>query len=95
MHLPCHNGKVTLDKKMVCKSSQRHEGENRDYCNHFSVFFETTSKFIIAFGRLILKCVLTHLPGQDGEIDIRYEFSLKVILQSVGCKWKKLEKRWN
>ena len=29
-------------------------GGNRDYCNYFSVIFETTGKFLIVFVRLIL-----------------------------------------
>ena len=52
--LPGHDGKVAADKKMIFISHQRHKGGNRDYCSHFSVIFETTTKFPIVFGRLIL-----------------------------------------
>ena len=70
------------DKKMICKSYQRYKSENWDYCSHCSVIFETTSKFLIVFARLILG-----EKGVDGvieprrEIDIRYEFDLKIILK--------------
>ena len=53
----------------------------------FFIDFQTISKFVIAFVRFIFGKVgfdeLTR-PGQ--EIDIRYEFDLKVILKSLGCK---------
>ena len=45
---------MAADKKMIFISHQRHKGGNRDYCSHFSVIFETTTKFPIVFGRLIL-----------------------------------------
>ena len=52
----------------------------------FFIDFQTISKFVIAFVRLIFGKVgfdeLTR-PGQ--EIDIRYEFDLKVILKSLGA----------
>ena len=38
-------------KEVRCK------GGNRDYYNHSSVIFETTSKFVIAFVRLTLEKV--------------------------------------
>ena len=85
--LPGHDGKATSDKKTIFISYQRYNGGNRDYCNHFSLIFETTSKFLIVFVKLILGKV-----GVDGftaprrEIDIRYEFDLKVILKDLGCK---------
>ena len=45
------------------------------------------SNFVIAFARLIFGKVGVDRftwPGQ--ETDIRYEFNLKVILKSLGCK---------
>ena len=42
------------DKKMISISHQGYKGGNRDYCNHFSVTFERTGKFLIVFVRLIL-----------------------------------------
>ena len=54
MHLPSNDGKVTPEKKMISISHQGYNGENRDYCSHFSVTFETTGKFLIVFVRLIL-----------------------------------------
>ena len=42
--------------------------------------FETTGKFLIVFVKLILgKKELTELTGPRREIDMRYEFDLKVI----------------
>ena len=75
------------DKKMISISHQGCKGENRNCCSHFSVTFETTSKFLIVFVRLILGKV-----GVDGfteprrESEIRYEFDLKVVLRGLGCK---------
>ena len=48
MDLPGHDGKVTPDMKMICKSYQRYKGENTDYC-HFSVIFETAKKFLFIY----------------------------------------------
>ena len=42
-----------LDKKTIFISDQRYKGGNRDYCSHFSVIFETTSKFRNDFLRLV------------------------------------------
>ena len=39
---------------MTFISHQRYKVENRDYCSHISVTFETRGKFLIAFVRLIL-----------------------------------------
>ena len=57
---------MTSDKKMICNSYQRHKGENRNYYRHFSVIFESSSKFLIVFVRLIIeRRGLTDLPGHD------------------------------
>ena len=65
---------------MICKSYQRYKGDNSDYCSHFSVSFETASKFLIAFVRLILgKEKVDRVTELRREIDIRYEFDLKII----------------
>ena len=77
---PGHDGKVTSDKKMIFNSHQRNKGGNKDYCNHFSLIFETASKFPIAFLRLVFE-----KAGVDGvarlrrEIDVRYESHLNII----------------
>ena len=87
MDLLGHNGKVTSDKEMICKSYQRHKSGDRDYSSHFLVTFETANKFVIDFVRLILEKV-----GADGftglrrKIGIRDEFDLKVILKRLGSK---------
>ena len=73
------------DKKMIFTFHQKNKGGNRDYCRHFSVIPETTSKFF--FLRLLLENA-----GADGvtaprrEIDIRYESDLNVVLKCLGCK---------
>ena len=80
---PGHGGKATSDEKMICNSYQSRKGENKNYCNRFSVIFETTSKFLFAFVRLILARVgVDGFTGPRQEIDVRYEFGLKVILKS-------------
>ena len=85
-YLSAHRGKVPSDKKIICNLYQSYNGGNRDFCSHFSVIFEITSKFLTDFVRLILGKV-----GMDGfmeprrEIDIRYEFGLKVILKGLRC----------
>ena len=62
-------------------------GGNRDYYSHFLVTFETTGKFVIVFVRLILgKVGVDVVTGPQREIDIRYEFDLKVNLK--GLEWK-------
>ena len=74
-----HDGKVTSYKKMIFISHQRHNGGNRDYCSYFSVIFKTTGKLVIVFVRLILgKAGVNGFTGPRQEIDIRYEFDLKV-----------------
>ena len=84
--LPVHDAKVTSDKKMVFSSHQKYKGGNRDYCSHFSVIFEATSKFPIVFVRLILAMKVDGVTGPRREIDIACEFDLKVILRGLGCK---------
>ena len=60
---------------------------NRDYCGHYSLTFETKGKFLIDFVKLILgKVRVEAVTGLRRDIDIRYEFDLKVILKSLGCK---------
>ena len=87
MDLPCHNGKVTSDKELICNSYQKHKGRNRDYSSHFLVTFETASKFVIAFVRLILgKVRVEGFTSLRWKIGIRYEFNLKVILKRLGSK---------
>ena len=78
---------MTSNKKVISISHQGYKGGNRDYCSHFSVTFETTGKFLIVSVRLILGKM-----GVDGftrlrrKSDIRYEFDLKGVLKSLGCK---------
>ena len=49
--------------------------------------FETTSKFPIVFVRLVLgKRGLDGVTWPQWEIDIRYKFDLKVILETLGYK---------
>ena len=85
--LPSHDGKVTSDKKKFSISHQRYKVGNRDYCSHFPVTIETTGKFLVIFVRLILgKRRVDKVTGPQREIDIRYEFDLKVNLKYLGCK---------
>ena len=85
--LPGYYEKVPSDKKTIFISHQRYTGGNRDYCSHFSVTFETTSKFLIMFLRLILgKNGVDGVTGPRREIDIRYEFDLKIIVKGLGSK---------
>ena len=85
--LPSHDWKVTSDKKIVFISYQIYKCENGDYCSHFSMIFETTSKLLIVFVRLILRKVgVDGVTGPWWEISIRYEFDLKVTLKSLRCK---------
>ena len=87
MDLPCHNGKVTSDKELICNSYQKHNGGNRDYSSHFLVTFETASKFVIAFVRFIFgKVGVEGFTSLRWKIGIRYEFDLKVILKRLGSK---------
>ena len=87
MDLLGHDGKVTTDKKTIFISHQSHKAGNKDYCSHFLVTFETTDKFLIVFVRLILrKKGVDGVTGPRREIDIRYEFDLKVILKRLACK---------
>ena len=82
-----HDGKVASDKKMISISYQGYKGGNKDYCSHFFVIFETAHKFLIVFVRLILgKVGVDGFTGSRGKSDITYEFYLKVVLKSLGCK---------
>ena len=82
-----HNGKVTLDKKMIFISHQRCKSRNRDHQNHFSVTLETAGNFLFLFVRLILgKKGVDRVTGPQWEIYIRYESHLQVILKDLGCK---------
>ena len=72
---------------MICESYQTYKGENRDHCSHFSVIFETANKFLIVFVGLILgEKGADGVTGPQWENEITYEFNLKVILKSLGCK---------
>ena len=67
--LPGHDRKVTSDKKIICNSYQRYKGRNTVCCSPFSVIFETTTKFLIFFVRLILgKVLLTDLKDPYGKL---------------------------
>ena len=72
---------------MIFISHQRHNGGNSDYCSYFSVIFKTTGKLLIVFVRLILgKAGVNGFTEPRQEIDIRYEFDLKVTWKGLGCK---------
>ena len=78
--LPSHGGKVTSDKKIVFKSYNRFKAENGGYGSHFSLFFETTSIFLIAFSKLILeKFGFDGFSGPWWKIDVRYKLDFKRI----------------
>ena len=67
-------------------------GGNRDYCSHFSVIFEAVNKFPIFFLRLVFgKVRVDRVAGSRREIDVRYEFYLKVILKGLGWKQRSLQ----
>ena len=86
-YLPGHDGKVTLDEKMISISHQGYKGGNRDYCSHFFVTFETRGKFLIVFLRMILgKVGVDGFIGPRRESDIIYEYDLKVVLKGLGYK---------
>ena len=85
--LPGHDGKMASNKKTILISHQSYKSGNRDYCNHFSMTFETTAKFLIVFVGLILgKVEVDVFIVPRRESDIRYEFDLKVVLNGLGCK---------
>ena len=72
---------------MICNWYQRYKGRNWDYCSHFSVILEITSKFLIVFVRLILtKARVGRFTGPLREIVFRYEFGLQII--SIDLWWK-------
>ena len=61
-----------------------------NYCSHFSVIFQATNKFLNVLVRLVLGKVRADGFTKPGwEIDIRYEFDLKVLLMCLG--WKCLQ----
>ena len=85
--MPSHYGKVTSDKKIIFNSYQSSKGGKRDYFSHFLVIFETTSKFLIVFVRLILENVTVDgFAWPPLKIDIRCEFEWKVISKGLGFK---------
>ena len=87
MDLLGYNEKVTSDIEMICSSYQRHKSGNRDYSSHFLVTFETASKFVIVFVRLLFgKLGNDGFTGLRRKIGIRYEFDLKVILKRLGSE---------
>ena len=72
---------------MIFISFQRNKEGNRDYYSHFSVIFETTSKFPIVFLRLIFgKAGVDGVTEPRRETDVRYESDLMIILKDLGCK---------
>ena len=67
-HLPGHDGKVMSHKKIISIFHQGCKGEI-DHCKHFSVRFETTSKFLIVSVRLmLLKVGVDGLSGHDEKV---------------------------
>ena len=71
---------------MISNLYKRYKGGNRDYCSIFSAIFEI-SNLLIVFVRMILgKVEVDRFTGPRREIDIRYEFGLKIILKDLRCK---------
>ena len=67
-HLPGHDGKVILHKKIISIFHQAYKGEI-DHCRRFSVRIETTSKFLIVSVRLMLpKVGVDGLSGHDEKV---------------------------
>ena len=60
----------------LLENCRRYKGSNRDHCSHFCLIFETTSKFLIVFVRLIL-----------GKVPL----DLKVNLKDLGCQQRFLQ----
>ena len=53
----------------------------------FSVIFQTASKFVVVFIRLILgKVGLEEFTGPQRKIDVRCEIDFKVVLKDLLCK---------
>ena len=53
----------------------------------FSVIFQTASKFVVVFIRLILgKVGLEEFTGPQRKIDVICEFDFKVVLKDLLCK---------
>ena len=72
---------------MILIFHQINKGGNGNYWSYYSVIFETTSKFPIAFLWLVSgKLVVDGVTGPQREIDMRYESDLKIILKDLGCK---------
>ena len=72
---------------MIFNSYQSYKGANRNFCCHFTVIFEITSKFLIVSVRLIFgKVRFDGFTEPWGEFYIRYEFYFKVNLNGLGCK---------
>ena len=86
-YLPGHDGKVTSDKKMILIFHHINKGGNGDYWSYYSVVFETTNKFPIAFLWLVSgKLVVDGVTGPQRESDMGYESDLKIILKNLKCK---------
>ena len=80
-YLPGHDGKVTSDKKTISILLEGSMGGGRDYYRDIVVTFETTGKFVIVFGRLILgKVGVDVFTGQRRESDVGYKIHFKSIL---------------
>ena len=78
---------MTSDKKIIFIPYEDYKDGNRDYCSHFSVTFETTSKFLNVIVRLIMrKKGVNGFLGPRGKSDIRCEFHLKILSKGLGCK---------
>ena len=77
---------------MISKLYQKSTGEYRDYCCDFSVIFETTNKFSIAFVTVILgKKGVDRVTAPRRGNDVRYEFDLKLILKGFRVQIEILE----
>ena len=82
---PGHDGKVTSDQKMIYIKGIKLEIET--IAAIISVAFKTTSNCLTVFVKLVLgKVEVDRFTGPRREIDIRYEFGLKIILKGLGCK---------
>ena len=74
-------------KKTTFTYHQKYKGENRDYCSHFFVIFEATSKLLIVFVWLILgKKRVKGVTEPRWEIGITHEFDFKVTWKVLGFK---------
>ena len=92
INIRCEFGLKIILKGWPAALLKRDSIANRDYCSHFSVIFEVTSKCLIVFVRLMLgKVKVDGFTGPRRKIDMRYEFGLKVILKGLGCKYRFLQ----